>query len=196
MCTFCARRALPIVASWRASISYPRAVGECRSVARGKHASRTFRLKSEAEAWAREAEDRIERGKSVDAVAVDATTTFSAIIELHIRDLAEVGKPLLRSKAYSLDKLKSDLGAEKLAGLTRERIIAYAKQRARGGAGAATIGMDVGYIQTVLTAAVHGIEVPTEQVKPMTSPHRVVRDRRLLLDASGPRPRDRWLRKP
>jgi hypothetical protein len=52
-------------------------------------------------------------------LAVDATITFGAFIELHIRDLAEVGKALLRSKAYNLDKLKAELGAEKLAGLTR-----------------------------------------------------------------------------
>ncbi|MTD92762.1 hypothetical protein GIW81_00240 [Hyphomicrobium sp. xq] len=88
---------------------------------KGQTASRSFRLKSEAEAWAVEAESNISRGKSVDAVRVDAATTFGFIIDLHIRDLAEVGKPLLRSKAYTLEKLKSDLGAERLAGLTRER---------------------------------------------------------------------------
>lgn len=48
------------------------------------------------------------------------STTFGSIVDLHRRDLAEAGKPLLRSKAYTLDKLEGDLGAEKLAGLTRE----------------------------------------------------------------------------
>ena len=33
------------------------------------------------------------------------------MIDLHTRDLAEVGKPLLRGKAYTIDKLKDDLGA-------------------------------------------------------------------------------------
>jgi integrase len=133
---------------------------------KGQNASRCFRLKSEAETWAVEAEGKISRGKSVDAVLVDTTTTFGFIIELHIRDLAEVGKPLLRSKAFSLEKLKTDLGREKLAGLTRERLIAYAKERAKQGAGAATIGMDIGYIRTILVhaAAVHGIDVPVDQV--------------------------------
>jgi integrase len=133
---------------------------------KGQTASRSFRLKSDADAWAREAEDQIGRGKSIDAVHVDAATTFAFIIDLHIRDLAEVGKPLLRGKAYCLEKLKADLGSERLTGLTRERIIAYAKQRAKLGAGAATIGMDIGYIRTILVhaAAVHGIEVPVEQI--------------------------------
>ncbi len=84
---------------------------------------------------------------------VDASTTFAFIIDLHIRDLAEVGKPLLRGKAYCLEKLKADLGSERLTGLTRERIIAYTKQRAKLGAGAATIGMDIGYIRTILVHA-------------------------------------------
>jgi hypothetical protein len=74
-------------------------------------------------------------------VQIDATTTFGFIIDLHIRGLAEVGKPLLRSKAYCLEKLKANLGNERLAGLTRERIIAYAKQRAKLGTGA---GVDIG----------------------------------------------------
>jgi hypothetical protein len=37
----------------------------------------------------------------VDTVLVDATTTFGSVIDLHIRNLAEVGKPLLRSKAFA-----------------------------------------------------------------------------------------------
>jgi len=40
-------------------------------------------MKSEAEAWAVEAEGNISRGKSVEAVQVDSTTTFAFIIDLH-----------------------------------------------------------------------------------------------------------------
>ena len=133
---------------------------------KGQTASRSFRLKSDADAWAREAEDQIGRGKSVDAVHRRRRDELRVNIDLHIRDLAEVGNPLLRGKAYCIEKLKADLGSELLTGLTRERIIAYAKQRSKLGAGAATIGMDIGYIRTILVhaAAVHGIEVPVEQV--------------------------------
>jgi hypothetical protein len=52
----------------------------------------------------------------------------------------------------------------KLNALTRERLIAYGKGRAKQGAGPVTIAIDIGYIRTILVhaAAVHGIEVPTE----------------------------------
>lgn len=133
---------------------------------KGRYVSRSFRLKSEAEVWATEAERAIHAGKSPDAVSVDDTTTFAALLELHINDMAEVGKFLLRSKALCLEKLKSDLGREPLGALTRERLIAYGKARAKQGAGPTTIAIDIGYIRTILVhaAAVHGIEVPTEQV--------------------------------
>ena len=126
---------------------------------KGRHVSRTFRLKSDAEAWAIDTERAVLAGKSPDAVQIDPKTLFGTLIDLHIADLAEVGKPLLRSKAMSLEKLQRDLGHERLSNITRERLIAYAKQRAREGAGPVTIGMDIGYIRTVLVhaAAVHGV---------------------------------------
>jgi hypothetical protein len=36
--------------------------------------------------------------------------------------MAEVGKPLLRSKGLCLEKFMRDLGREKLTALTRERL--------------------------------------------------------------------------
>ncbi len=133
---------------------------------KGQHASRTFRLKSEAEAWAVDAERAVHLGKPPNAFRTDDKTSFGSLIELHIKDMGEVGKPLLRSKALCLEKLKRDLGREKLSALTRERLIAYGKALAKQGAGAVTLSMDIGYLRTVLVhaAAVHGVEVPTEQV--------------------------------
>jgi len=72
--------------------------------------------------WAVDAERSVHRGKSVDALAVDSKTSFASLIELRIKDMADVGRPLLRSKALCLEKLKSDIGREKLAALTRERL--------------------------------------------------------------------------
>jgi hypothetical protein len=88
---------------------------------KGQHASRSFRLKSEAETWAVEAERAIHRGKPPNTFTVDDKTSFASLIELHIKDMAEVGKPLLRSKGLCLEKLMRDLGREKLTALTRER---------------------------------------------------------------------------
>ncbi len=77
---------------------------------KGQYASRSFRLKSDAEAWAVDAERTVNLGKTLDAVSADDKTPFAALIKLHIMDMTEVGRPLLRSKALCLEKLKSDLG--------------------------------------------------------------------------------------
>jgi integrase len=133
---------------------------------KGQYASRTFRLKFDAEQWALEAERAIAIGKTVNAPHVDGRTAFGTLIALHIADMAEVGKAPLRSKAKSLDKLDVALGNVVLGDLTRERLIEFGKARAKEGAGPVTLGIDIGYIRTVLVhaAAIHGINVPTEQV--------------------------------
>lgn len=80
--------------------------------------------------------------------------------------MLEVGRPLVRSKGKCLEKLKVELGTEPLQALNRERLIEFGKARAKEGAGPVTVGMDLGYIRTVLVyaAAVHGVETPTEEV--------------------------------
>jgi hypothetical protein len=75
-----------------------------------KYASRTFRLKTDAERWALEAERAIATGKGIDAPPVDRLTTLGDLIRLHITDMAEVGKAPLRSKAKSRDKIQGSLG--------------------------------------------------------------------------------------
>lgn len=132
----------------------------------GQHASRCFRLKSEAEAWAREVEVAVTSGNSPGAARISKKTSFRILVNLHIEDMAEVGKSPRRSKAEALEKLKRDLGDVALKDLTRERLIAFGKGRAKEGAGPVTVGMDLGYIRTVLVhaTAIHGIETPTDAV--------------------------------
>jgi hypothetical protein len=103
-------------------------------------------------------------GKSEKSVRVAQKTTFGALVDLHIEDMREVGKSPRRSKQKSLEKLKRDLGRVALRDLSRERLIAFGKSRAKEGGGPVTIGMDRGYIRTVLihATAIHGIETPTD----------------------------------
>jgi integrase len=133
---------------------------------RGQHLSRSFRLKSEAEAWAREAEIAATSGKSAKAARMSEKTAFGTLIDLHIDDMREVGKAPRRSKRKSLEKLKRDLGRVMLRDLTREQLIAFGKSRAKEGAGPMTIGMDLGYVRTILVhaTAIHGIVTPTDVV--------------------------------
>ncbi len=62
--------------------------------------------------------------------------------------------------------MRRDLGDVALKNLTREQLIGFGKARAREGAGPVTVGMDIGYIRTILVhaTAIHGITTPTETV--------------------------------
>src|SRR5262249_12925827 len=94
------------------------------------------------------------------------TRTFGDLVRLHRADLQEVGKRIGRSKTASLTFLERRLGRLRLSELDRECLIQFGKERAREGAGPVTLGIDLGYIKTILchAAAVHGIVVSTENI--------------------------------
>jgi len=56
---------------------------------KGQYASPFFRLKSDAEAWAVDTGRTVNLGKTPNAVWVDDKTSFAALIELHIKHMAE-----------------------------------------------------------------------------------------------------------
>jgi integrase len=133
---------------------------------KGKYVSETFLRRGDAELWGRSVETKIDRGEPLHACG-DANATFGDLVELHRKDLAEVGKALGRSKAASLELLSARLGNLKSLELTRERLIEFGRERAKQGAGPVTLSIDLGYVKTVLThaAAVHGVVAPTEGVE-------------------------------
>jgi integrase len=133
---------------------------------KGHSLSETFAFRKDAEAWARRIEGEIDNGKTPTRKNVSEIKTLGALVDLHIADMHEVGKRLGRSKAYSLDLLKNRLGDVRFENLDRERIIQFGKCRAKEGAGPVTLGIDIGYIGTLLThgAAVHGLPLSPEQV--------------------------------
>ncbi len=138
-------------------------------VRRNGHAvSRSFRLKADADAWARDQEGRIDKGETPTGKMPASRETFADLIELHFADLAELGRPFGRSKESALLRLKDDpLGATRISHINRDILLQFAKRRAKQGAGPVTIGIDISFIGTILehAAAVHGIAVPTEQVR-------------------------------
>lgn len=133
----------------------------------GHSLSRTFRLKVDADNWAREAERDIDREVDPSIKRISRKDTFGSLIDLHIDDLSTVGKPLRRSKKAVLNRLSVELGETPINLLTRDRLIQYGRQRAKEGAGPATVAIDLSFIGTVLThaAAVHGMQVNTEAVR-------------------------------
>lgn len=133
---------------------------------KGKYASQTFRAHADAKRWATEIERRIDLGQSVTSPASRDAERLRDLIDLHLKDMCDVGRAPLRSKAHCLARLKRDLGHLKVHQITRDALIAFAKERAKAGAGPVTISIDIGYVKTVLlhAAAVHGLPVSTEPV--------------------------------
>ena len=133
--------------------------------------SETFRRHRDAEAWALAVERKIDLGETPTKRATIDPTTLSHLIDLHIDDMKEVKKAPRRSKAFTLEALKEKLGKVRIKDLTRERVIQFGRDRANEGAGAVTIGMDIGYLKLVVShaAAVHGIAVraPSGAVLPL-----------------------------
>ena len=128
--------------------------------------SKSFHRKADADEWARDAERSIDKEIDPSTKRISRKDTFASLIDLHIEDLHGVGKPLRRSKDHTLRRLRRELGDTALSNLTRERLVMYGRQRAKEGAGPATLAVDISFIGTVLrhAAAVHGIPVNTQAV--------------------------------
>jgi integrase len=133
----------------------------------GRTLTKTFRMKADADAWAREIERAIDKDIDPTTTRISTKDTFGSLIRRHIDDLATYGKPLRRSKEAVLHRLELELGPEPIANLTRERLIRYGRERVEAGAGPATLAIDLSFIGTVLThsAAMHGLMVNTEAVR-------------------------------
>ncbi|MBU6298614.1 MAG: site-specific integrase [Alphaproteobacteria bacterium] len=134
---------------------------------KGRKATETFIRHDHARVWATEAEAQIDRGRAPSGKRSRNAKTFGALIDLHIDDMKEVGRPLRRSKSATLEMLQRELGALKFGDLDRERLIRFGRERAKGGAGPVTLGQYIGAINLVFAhaAAVHGVEVSVEPVE-------------------------------
>jgi integrase len=133
---------------------------------KGRSLSETFVRHDDAKTWGVDAERQIDRGETPTLSRTAKLRTFGDLIDLHVTDMAEVGKPPGRSKAATLDMLKRRLGSRNMAELDRDRVIKFGRARASEGAGPMTLGMDIGLIKLVLShaAAVHGLPVSVEPV--------------------------------
>ena len=58
------------------------------------------------------------------------------------------------------------LGPRSRTAFSPERIISFGRQRAKAGAGPATLSADISYIHTIIShsAAVHGVKISTEEI--------------------------------
>jgi integrase len=133
---------------------------------KGRKLSETFVRYDDAKKWGAEAERQIDRGETPTFARTAKLSTFGDLIDLHIADMTEVGRPPQRSKTATLDMLKRRLGKHNMADLDRERLVTFGRTRATEGAGPMTLGSDIGAIKLVLShaAAVHGLQVSVEPV--------------------------------
>ncbi|WP_373006419.1 hypothetical protein [Hyphomonas sp.] len=93
---------------------------------KGRYVSQSFLRRKDAEEWALKMERRVDRGESVSKHRPNLINTVADLVDLHIADMLDVRKPLRRSKAYSLNKLRDDIGHLRLNQIERERIIEFA----------------------------------------------------------------------
>lgn len=133
---------------------------------KGRKATGTFIRHDRAREWATEAEAQIDRGHAPSVRRARSAKTLGALIDLHIDDVKEVGKPPGRSKNATLERLHRELRALRIGALDRERLIRFGRDRAKEGAGPVTLGQDIGAIKLVIAhaAAVHGIEVSVDAI--------------------------------
>lgn len=133
---------------------------------KGRAVSETFIRYEDAKKWGVDAERQIDRGETPTLSKVGKLQTFSDLIDLHIADMTEVGKPPRRSKDATLAMLKRRLGKRNMVELDREQLLKFGRERAAEGAGPMTLSIDIGMIKLVLShaAAVHGLPVRVEPV--------------------------------
>lgn len=153
----------------------------------GHLVTRIFALKHDADVWAREQELAIDKGQTPTRGPIKTRETFADLVDLHFADLHELRRPIGRSKEAALLRLRDTLGRMKVSHITRDALVQFAKTRSKEGAGPVTIGIDISFIGTMLehAAAVHGVPVPTEQVRLA----RIALNRLGLIDKSAERDR-------
>ncbi len=111
--------------------------------------TKTFKTKTEAERWARQAEAAIEAGTVVKS-AKGATVGDAITAYIKLRD--EGKRPInpQSNEVYMMRHLERDLGDEVIAGIKPQRLATYCTRRGKSGAGAYTIGMEISKLGTVL----------------------------------------------
>lgn len=113
--------------------------------------SKAFATKAAAKRWAARIEHEIDEGRARGGNR-PATGTLGALIERYEREIGAI-KGFGRSKTSSLGLIKAGLGHVRLRDLSADHVIRFAHQRHADGAGAATVGVDLAYLRTMLKTA-------------------------------------------
>jgi len=144
------------------------ASGKWRALVRrkGQVVSETFIRWDSARQWATEMEALIDSGQTPIGKRSRPITTFAELIDLHLQDMAEIGKAPGQTKVDQLERLRRELGSTRVTALDRLKLIQYGRKRAAKGVSPGTLSGDIGTIKLVVShaAAVQGMRLDVDQV--------------------------------
>lgn len=111
---------------------------------------KTFKFKAEAEAWAREVENQVDKGSTPSASRLDVADLVTTY-----RGLREHSRPILdtSNEHYQLRRIEAELGHLTLDELSIDALVAWARARKDDGAGPYTVNMDISKLGTVIRYA-------------------------------------------
>lgn len=121
---------------------------------------KTFKVKAQAEAWARQREAEIDRG---EIVAEPGILRISEVINAY-RELRDKARPIAdtSNEHYMLKHLDEGLGDKRAGSLSPQDLVDYCSMRKEEGAGPYTCNMEISKLGTVIryAAAVLKVSLP------------------------------------
>lgn len=133
---------------------------------------KTFRVRAQAEAWARQLEADIDRGKAPAPAAVLGRTLLVADVVRTYRELRDQSRPISDSsnEHYMLRRLAEGLGERDATTLTPHDLVGYCRARADEGAGPYTCNMEISKLGTVMRYAGVSLKVTLPDVTAAARP--------------------------
>ncbi|MEY8689361.1 MAG: tyrosine-type recombinase/integrase, partial [Leptothrix sp. (in: b-proteobacteria)] len=133
---------------------------------------KTFRVKAQAEAWARQIEADIDRGKSPAPAAVLGHVLLLRDVVQTYRTLRDQSRPISDSsnEHYMLRRLVEGLGDRDATTLTPHDLVGHCRVRTEEGAGPYTCNMEISKLGTVMRYAGAALKVTLPDVAAAARP--------------------------
>jgi integrase len=127
---------------------------------------KTFSTKAQADAWARQVETDIDRGRAPSATAVMGRVLLLADVITAYRDLRDRSRPISDSsnEHYMLRHLADGLGERDAMTMTPHDLVGYCQMRREEGAGPYTCNMEISKLGTAMRYAGAGLKVTLPDV--------------------------------
>ena len=147
--------------------------------------SKTFRIKRDAEDWARTTEDEIIRGIYIPRNHSEKLTIAQALLR-YTKEVTPTKKPTTQKREYGrAEQLRSALGRYSMAALNAEIIAKYRDKRTQEGKSASTIRLELALLSHLYSTAIKewGLGLVSNPVLNVRKPSPGAgRDRRLIDD--------------